>query len=105
MTQADRPNILIILSDQHSPHMLGCYGDELVRTPNLDRLAAEGMAFDHTLLTKLHADWDPDEALAVCAADISDMNALAAWGRAVQPRHPDELDAPPPSVEDNIELL
>ncbi len=42
-----RPNILIIMSDQHSKHVLGAYGNELVRTPNLDRLAAQGMRFDN----------------------------------------------------------
>ena len=41
-----RPNVLIIMSDQHSRHHLGCYGDSLVRTPHIDRLAAEGMRFD-----------------------------------------------------------
>ena len=45
---AGRPNFLIILSDQHNPHNLGCYGDRIVRTPNLDRLAATGVRFDHT---------------------------------------------------------
>jgi choline-sulfatase len=43
--QHDRPNILMILSDQHSKHVLGCYGNEIVRTPRLDRLASEGMRF------------------------------------------------------------
>ena len=45
---AGQPNFLIILSDQHNPHNLGCYGDRIVRTPNLDRLAATGVRFDHT---------------------------------------------------------
>jgi len=40
------PNVLLLISDQHSKHHLGCYGDELVRTPHLDRLASEGMRFD-----------------------------------------------------------
>ena len=40
-----RFNILILMSDQHSKHHLGCYGDPLVRTPHLDRLASEGMRF------------------------------------------------------------
>ena len=39
------PNILFILSDQHSKYHLGCYGDPVVRTPHLDRLAGEGMRF------------------------------------------------------------
>ncbi len=40
-----RPNILLIMTDQHSPHFLRCYGNELVRTPTFDRLAGEGMRF------------------------------------------------------------
>jgi hypothetical protein len=41
MTQP--PNILCILSDQHNAKVLGCARDGVVRTPNLDRLAAEGV--------------------------------------------------------------
>ena len=43
----DRPNILVLMSDQHSKRQLGSYGDSLVRTPNLDRLASEGMLFEN----------------------------------------------------------
>ena len=46
-TEASRPNILVLMSDQHSKRQLGCYGDSLVRTPNLDRLASEGMLFEN----------------------------------------------------------
>ena len=45
---SDRPNIVFILSDQHAANVLGCYGDEIVQTPNLDKLAAEGVVFDNT---------------------------------------------------------
>ncbi len=38
-------NLLVILSDQHSPRALGCNGHPLVKTPNLDRLAARGTRF------------------------------------------------------------
>ena len=41
-----RPNLLIIMSDQHNQHVLGCAGDPHVRTPNLDALAARGVKFD-----------------------------------------------------------
>lgn len=41
---ADRPNILWLTSEDHGPEM-GCYGDKLARTPNIDALAAKGMIF------------------------------------------------------------
>jgi len=40
-----RPHILFLLSDDHSYPFLGCYGDSNVKTPTLDRLAAQGMKF------------------------------------------------------------
>lgn len=40
-----RPNILLLLSDDHSYPFVGCYGDDNVATPTLDRLAADGMKF------------------------------------------------------------
>lgn len=41
----DRPNILYILSDQHALNVSACYGDPVVATPNLDRLAQQGVKF------------------------------------------------------------
>src|ERR1700682_654796 len=40
-----RPNFLFILADAHAGYVLGCDGNKLVRTPNLDRLASEGIRF------------------------------------------------------------
>ncbi|MDM8006155.1 MAG: sulfatase-like hydrolase/transferase [Phycisphaerae bacterium] len=40
-----RPNVVFILTDNHSAWTLGCYGNKDIRTPNIDRLAAEGMRF------------------------------------------------------------
>ena len=42
---AERPNLLFLLSDDHSYPFVGCYGNGNVQTPTLDRLAAEGMKF------------------------------------------------------------
>jgi arylsulfatase A-like enzyme len=46
-----RPNILFILSDDHATAAVGCYGSRINQTPNLDRLAREGMLFRHCLCT------------------------------------------------------
>ena len=41
-----RPNILWICADDHAAYVCGAYGNKLARTPNLDRLAAEGLRVD-----------------------------------------------------------
>ena len=41
---ADQPNILWIVSEDNGPY-LGCYGDPIARTPNLDTFAAEGVRY------------------------------------------------------------
>ncbi len=48
---AERPNILFLLSDDHSAPYVGCYGYPDVRTPNLDRLASQGMRLDRMFVT------------------------------------------------------
>lgn len=42
---APRPNIVFILADDMGVGDLGCYGQKVLKTPNIDRLAAEGMLF------------------------------------------------------------
>jgi arylsulfatase A len=43
----ERPNILLILADDVGQEVLGCYGGESYPTPRLDKLASEGMLFQH----------------------------------------------------------
>ena len=42
-----RPNILILMTDNHSWNHLGSYGDKNIKTPNIDALAANGVQFDN----------------------------------------------------------
>lgn len=42
-----RPNILFLLADDQRNDVLGCYGNSLIKTPTLDRLAAGGLRFDN----------------------------------------------------------
>ncbi len=45
------PNILIVLSDDHSAAHVGCYGNADIRTPNLDKFAAQSMRFKRMYVT------------------------------------------------------
>ncbi len=42
----NQPNILVIMSDEHNAGVLGCNGNKVIRTPNLDGLAARGVVFE-----------------------------------------------------------
>ena len=46
-----RPNIIFIMTDDHASHALSCYGSKINQTPNLDRLAREGMLFENCFCT------------------------------------------------------
>ena len=67
-----RPNIILVLADDLGLYELGCYGQEKIRTPQIDRLAHEGMRFERfysastvcapsraSLLTGLHTGHAP----------------------------------------------
>jgi arylsulfatase A-like enzyme len=46
-----RPNILLVFTDDHAAHAVSAYGSVINRTPNIDRLAAEGMRFANAFVT------------------------------------------------------
>ncbi|MCK0137022.1 sulfatase [Arenibacter sp. S6351L] len=46
-TYSDRPNMLFILTDDQSQRDMGAYGNKVLSTPNMDKLASEGMVFDN----------------------------------------------------------
>ena len=48
---APRPNVVLIMTDNHGAWSLGCYGNPDIKTPHIDRLAAEG-----TLFTRCYAN-------------------------------------------------
>lgn len=46
-----RPNILFIMTDDHAQAALSSYGNTIIRTPNLDRIGAEGVRFTEAFVT------------------------------------------------------
>ena len=51
LSAEQRPNIVLIIADDLAWDDSGPYGNDRIRTPNLDRLAAEGMKFTRAILT------------------------------------------------------
>ena len=47
----ERPNILFILTDDQRWDSLGCMGNEIIQTPNIDAMAADGVIFDNMFCT------------------------------------------------------
>ena len=47
----DRPNIVMVVADDHGREAVGCYGNPVVSTPNIDRLAQGGVRFDNAFCT------------------------------------------------------
>lgn len=50
-SMVNSPNIVLIVSDDHGREALGCYGNPVVETPNLDRMAEEGVRFTNAFCT------------------------------------------------------
>jgi hypothetical protein len=50
--QTDRPNILIFLTDQQRSDCLGCYGNRIIQTPNIDSIAISGMCFENAYVNQ-----------------------------------------------------
>lgn len=48
---ARRPNIVFIMTDDHAAHAISAYGSKLIQTPNIDRLAREGLKFENCFVT------------------------------------------------------
>jgi arylsulfatase A-like enzyme len=46
-----RPNIVFIMSDDHAYQAISAYSDHLIKTPNIDRIAKEGMLFSNASVT------------------------------------------------------
>lgn len=100
---ARQPNVIFIIADDLGPGDLGCYGQKIIKTPNIDRIAAEGMRFTQhytgnavcapsrcVLMTGLH----PGHAFVRDNRQAKDAQGLGKMGRpAREGQHPIPDDA------------
>lgn len=51
LAAADRPNIIYLMTDDQRADTLGCMGNPIIQTPQLDQMAADGVVFDNAFVT------------------------------------------------------
>jgi uncharacterized sulfatase len=86
-TPPPRPNFVIFIADDHDLFYTGCYGNRVVRTPNIDRIAGEGLRFDNAYT-----------ATAMCAPSRSMLyTGLFPHRNGAHPNHS--------SIRDGIDTL
>ncbi len=85
MEAAARPNVLLILSDDHQARALGAMGNNEIKTPNLDRLASEGTLFTHCFVS--NPICTPSRA-AILTGQYGFHNGVTFFGHTVQPDSP-----------------
>src|SRR2546421_7362597 len=73
-----RPNILFIMADDHAAHALSCYGSKINQTPNLDRIAHDGMRFLNCFA--VNSICTPSRA-AILTGKYSHINGVTVFNR------------------------
>ena len=73
-----RPNIIFIMSDDHAAHAIGAYGSRVNQTPNIDRLAREGMLLRNVFVT--NSICTPSRA-AILTGQYSHLNGVPVFNR------------------------
>jgi arylsulfatase A-like enzyme len=75
---ADRPNIIFIMSDDHAAHAISAYGSRVNTTPNIDRLAREGMMLRRVFAT--NSICTPSRA-TILTGQYSHLNGVPVFNR------------------------
>lgn len=73
-----RPNILFIMTDDHTTQAMSCYGSRVNQTPNLDRIAHEGMRMDRVFCT--NSICTPSRA-TILTGKYSHLNGVPVFNR------------------------
>ena len=75
---AGRPNIIYIMADDHAAHAISAYGSRVNATPNIDRIAREGMLFHNVFVT--NSICTPSRA-SILTGQYSHVNGVPVFNR------------------------
>jgi arylsulfatase A-like enzyme len=78
LATVQRPNIVFIMSDDHAAHAISAYGSRVNRTPNIDRLAKEGMLLSNVFAT--NSICTPSRA-TILTGQYSHVNGVTVFNR------------------------
>jgi arylsulfatase A-like enzyme len=84
-----RPNILFIMTDDHAAGHIGCYGNKLVKTPNLDRLASEGVRFENSFVNNSLCAPSRAAVLTGCYSHINGVRGNSEAKSNIEMLNPD----------------
>ncbi len=73
-----RPNILYIMADDHAAHAISAYGSKINKTPNIDRIARDGMRFSNCFVT--NSICTPSRA-AILTGKYAHLNGVPVFNR------------------------
>jgi arylsulfatase A-like enzyme len=90
---ADKPNIVFIFADDWGWGDLGCHGHPWLKTPNIDRLASEGIDFQQ--FNVLSPICSPSRAAAMTGRFPGRFGINTVFGVGKPPEMPDWLDPKP----------
>ncbi|MGH8825567.1 MAG: sulfatase family protein [Jiangellaceae bacterium] len=82
------PNVLLITADDHAAAAIGCYGSRVNRTPQIDRIATEGMRFDRAACTNSLCSPSRATMLTGTHSHVNGVTTLSTPFDARQPAFP-----------------
>lgn len=93
MTQQRRPNIVMILTDDHAAHSISAYGSVVNRTPRIDEIAQNGVRFDNCFATNALCSPSRASILTGTYSHINGVSTLVTPLDASQPTFVSQLKA------------
>jgi arylsulfatase A-like enzyme len=81
----EQPNIIYIMADDHASHAISAYGSRINKTPNIDRIAREGMRLDNCFCT--NSICTPSRA-AILTGQYSHKNGVYTLADPIDPARP-----------------
>lgn len=85
MASSERPNVIFIMADDHAAKAISCYGQGINNTPNMDRLAKEGVLFNHCYVT--NSICTPSRAAILCGT-YNHVNGVTTLDSKINNRGP-----------------